>query len=65
IFPGKLAQSISFETPEEAWELARYYAQHPKQKEQIRQAWQKLILQEHSYSQRLQTILHHLGCGKR
>ncbi len=60
IFPQKLTQGVSFETPEQAAELLRSLAAAPLHKEELRRAWQAHILTDHTYAARLKTILE--GC---
>ena len=57
IFPRELARAVAFETPEQASELLRTLAGSPDRKEELRRAWQELILSEHTYDHRLRTIL--------
>lgn len=57
IFPVELAEAVSFGTPEEAAERLDRLAKDPTRKEGIRRSWQELILSEHTYEFRLQTIL--------
>lgn len=57
VFPQELAQAVTFSSPQKATELLRGLAADPKRKEELRRAWQSLILAEHSYVSRLRTII--------
>lgn len=57
IFPVELTQGIMFTSPEQALELIHYFAKHPQQKKELQLAWQELILKEHTYFKRLETLL--------
>jgi hypothetical protein len=57
IFPRELAQAVTFSSPQKATELLRGLAADPERKEELRRAWQSLILTEHSYVSRLRTII--------
>lgn len=57
IFPADLTRAVSFETPEQALSLLFDLASKPKQKEELRRAWQELITRQHTYTQRLAHIL--------
>lgn len=57
IFPQDLARAVSFDTPAGACALLNDLAGHSGRKEDLRRAWQTLILAEHTYAHRLATIL--------
>lgn len=57
IFPDELTGAITFYTPEQASEILRGLAATPRRKEELRAAWQRLILAEHTYTARLQSLL--------
>jgi hypothetical protein len=63
IFPRELSDAVSFRTPEQAAAILDGLAATPKRKEELRRAWQKLVLSEHTYAARLQSILD--ACGLR
>jgi hypothetical protein len=57
IFPEELTGPVTFGTPEQAAEILRGLAAAPGRKEELRTAWQDLILAEHTYARRLQSVL--------
>ena len=61
IFPSELARPVTFETPEQAAGLLAALATAPKRKEELRRAWQELVLTEHTYEKRLRALLASLG----
>ena len=57
IFPEELTRDVTFDTPEQAADALHALAAAPGRKEELRQAWQRLILAEHTYTARLQSLL--------
>ena len=53
--PGK--DAVSFESPEEAVELAGYYLKHEKEREAIALAARKTVLSEHTYDRRMAALV--------
>ena len=60
IFPEELCRAISFTAPEEIPGLIDTFQQNPDLKESLRRSWQDLILEHHTYTHRLKTILSHI-----
>lgn len=57
IFPADLTRAVSFETPEQALSLLFDLEARPGHKEELRRAWQELIIRDHTYTRRLAHIL--------
>jgi len=56
IFPEKLAEAVIFKTPEDIAPLFARFQSDSTLKEELRKAWQELILKEHTYHNRATTI---------
>ncbi len=57
IFPSDLTRPITFDNPAQAADLLHALTDRPARKEELRHAWQTLILTEHTYARRLRAIL--------
>jgi len=57
IFPQELTREVTFAEPAEAAEKLRALAASPARKHELRRNWQRLILGNHTYADRLHTIL--------
>ncbi|WP_319540977.1 glycosyltransferase [uncultured Pseudodesulfovibrio sp.] len=61
IFPDELVREISFDTPDEIPALFERFRNDSPEKNKLRDAWQELILREHTYENRIATVLESLG----
>jgi hypothetical protein len=61
IFPDDLTKSISFLKPDEIPALFARFRQETKEKSDLRTAWRELILNEHTYHNRIATVLKAMG----
>lgn len=57
IFPKELTREIAFQRPEELARLIDSTASRPKLKKEISEAFYQMIRKEHTYAQRIETIL--------
>jgi len=61
IFPMDLAEAITFATPRDILPLFKRYRDESDHKSELRAAWRELILNEHTYTNRVETVLTTLG----
>ncbi len=61
IFPDELTAPIRFGAPDELRPLFFRFRENSEKKEELRAAWQELILREHTYHNRVDTVLAMLG----
>ena len=52
------SECVAYDSIEEATELVRYYTDHPKEADAIARAGQARTLREHTYSHRMQELIH-------
>ncbi len=57
IFPEELIREVSFRTPETLGQVIDHFSSRPQLKGEITEALYQLIRTEHTYAQRIQTIL--------
>jgi hypothetical protein len=57
IFPAELTRPVTFSTPEELAERIAYFQARPGQKQELSLAWRGHILREHTYTNRLASLL--------
>jgi spore maturation protein CgeB len=57
IFPEELAAPVRFSHPDEILPLFERYRADSPQKRELAQAWQELILRDHTYADRVETVL--------
>jgi spore maturation protein CgeB len=53
--PGK--EVVCYRTPEECAEMVQYYLEHDEEREAIARAGQQRTLRDHTYYQRMQSLL--------
>ncbi|MGL1863999.1 MAG: DUF3880 domain-containing protein [Pseudodesulfovibrio sp.] len=61
IFPDELTEAIRFTAPDRIREIFGRFRADSTQKEELRAAWQELILREHTYDNRAETVLTAMG----
>ncbi len=61
IFPAELLEHICYEKPEEIVEKAELILKNKSLQAELKTAWQKLVINEHSYKQRVEKILQQLS----
>ncbi|BCS87833.1 glycosyltransferase family protein [Pseudodesulfovibrio sediminis] len=57
IFPDELVDPIRYTKPDEIRDLFLQYRQETETKQELRAAWRECILQDHTYANRVETIL--------
>lgn len=57
IFPDELTQPITYKHPDDIRTLREQYESASEEKTQLQEAWRALIVSEHTYSNRIKTIL--------
>jgi len=61
IFPEDLTQAVTFTSPGDIPKLFDRFRQETDEKRELRKAWQELILRDHTYHNRADTVLKTLG----
>nr|WP_321513954.1 DUF3880 domain-containing protein [uncultured Pseudodesulfovibrio sp.] len=57
IFPEELVEQITYIHPDEIHDLFLRYREETQDKQELRKAWRECILRDHTYSNRVDTIL--------
>ncbi len=57
IFPNELTEPIRFVQPDEIRPLFARFREESPEKQSLRRSWQKLILRDHTYANRVDTVL--------
>jgi spore maturation protein CgeB len=57
IFPGELTAPVTFTAPDELMPLFASHRADASTAQDLRHAWQELLLAEHTYAHRVDTIL--------
>lgn len=57
IFPGDLTAPITFSSANDIQGMTEHFSAASDEKEELRRAWHELIMQEHTYHNRIETVL--------
>lgn len=65
IFPRHLADAVTFRRPAEISPKVNHLLANPHKAAQIKTLWRELILRDHTYANRVQTVLNHMEQHRR